>query len=106
MGVNMRLNQILRDSIFTSCLTLLRVVSNNRICPLPDTVLDRFCLEILPKIHNQIKWLNLESLSLERILLTIDYPNLSGLGVYNIDEKTAISVFKGSKELRYIDFLI
>ncbi|CAM4845599.1 unnamed protein product [Rotaria magnacalcarata] len=31
---------------------------------LPDPILDRFCLHILSKIHQNIKWLDLESLGL------------------------------------------
>ncbi|CAF4381930.1 unnamed protein product, partial [Rotaria sp. Silwood2] len=41
-------------------------------------MLDRFCLQILPEIHYKIKWLDLESSSMERILLATNYPNLYG----------------------------
>jgi hypothetical protein len=60
-------------------------------------VLDRFCLRILPQIHDKIKWLNLESLSMERILLATDYPTLCGLGLYNIDKETAMRLFRGNE---------
>jgi hypothetical protein len=56
-------------------------------------MLDRFCLQILPKIHHKIKWLNLESRSMERILLAKNYPNLNGLGLYDIDVEKALSLF-------------
>ncbi len=32
------------------------------IYPLTDEVLERFCLEILPKIHHRIEWLTVELL--------------------------------------------
>jgi hypothetical protein len=91
IGVNQRLNTIAYDSIFTSQLTLYFV--DELISPLPDPILDRFCLQILPQIHHQIKWLNLESRSMERILLATNYPNLNGLGLYNIDVAQALTLF-------------
>ncbi|CAF3949473.1 unnamed protein product [Rotaria sordida] len=91
--VNKRLNTIVRDPIFTSHLTLMRCLLDDSICPLPDSMLDRFCSQILPEIHCQIKWLDLESSSMERILRAANYPNLSGLGLLDIDLETAQSLF-------------
>ncbi|CAF3791889.1 unnamed protein product, partial [Rotaria sp. Silwood1] len=48
---------------------------------------------ILLKIHYKIKWLNIESLSMERILRIVVYPNLYGLGLYNINEETFKRLF-------------
>ncbi|CAF3133678.1 unnamed protein product [Rotaria sp. Silwood2] len=83
-GVSKRLNRIVYDSIVTNCLTLPRSVSNDYIYPLSNRILDRFCLHILPEIHDKIKWINLESCSIERILRATNYPNLNALGLYNI----------------------
>ena len=95
MDVNKRLNNIVHDSIFTSCLTLITCVSNKSLCPLPDPILDRFCLHILPKIHHNIKWLDLESSSMKRILHSTNYPNLNGLGLYNMEPESSTSLFTG-----------
>ncbi|CAM2725413.1 unnamed protein product [Rotaria socialis] len=92
-GINTRFDKILHDSIFTSSLTLLKCLSNCFICPLPDTILDRFCLQILSQICLKIKWLDIESSSMERILLATEYSNLCGLGIYNITEDVAIRLF-------------
>ncbi|CAF1324186.1 unnamed protein product [Rotaria sordida] len=62
----------------------MRRVSDHCTNPLPDAILDRFCLQILPEIHHKIKWLNLESSSMERILHATNYPNLYGLGLYEL----------------------
>jgi len=94
-GVKKRLNAIAHDPIFTNRLTLMRRVLDHRIDPLPDPILDRFCLQILPEIHHKIKWLNLESSSIERILLATNYPNLYGLGLYDIEIETALPLFIG-----------
>ncbi|CAF5173508.1 unnamed protein product, partial [Rotaria sp. Silwood1] len=93
INVNKRLQKIVHDSIFTSHLTLLRYFSKDYIYPLLDPIVDRFCLDILPEIHHKIKWLNLESLTMERILRSTNYPNLYGLGLYNIPNKTALRLF-------------
>ncbi|CAF1037687.1 unnamed protein product [Rotaria sp. Silwood1] len=91
----MRLNKIIYDQTLTTSLTLFRWSSDvyDVIYSLNDTIIDRFCLEILLKIHYKIKWLNIESLSMERILRIVDYPNLYGLGLYNINEETFKRLF-------------
>jgi hypothetical protein len=89
LGVNKRLNKIVYDSIFTSRLSLLSwYPTSGSIYPVITPMLDRFCSKILPDIHDKIKWLNLESSSMERILLRTNYTNLNGLGLYNIKEET------------------
>ncbi|CAF3800435.1 unnamed protein product [Rotaria sp. Silwood1] len=95
IGVNKQLNTILHDPIFTSHLTLMRCFSDDSIDSLPDPILDRFCLQILHEIHYKIQWLNLESSSMKRILLATNYPNLFGLGLYDIEIETALSLFIG-----------
>ncbi len=73
----------------------MKYFSNDSISPLSDSMLNYFCLKILPSIHHKIQWLNLESLSMERILLTTNYPNLYGLGLYNISIENALTLFIG-----------
>lgn len=95
IGVNKRLDVIVNDSIFTSYLTLMIPSSDGLFYRFPDTVLDRLYQQILPKIHHKINWLNLESLWIERILLSTDYPNLCGLGLYNLSLEAAKDLFTG-----------
>jgi hypothetical protein len=97
MNVNTRLDNIIRDSVFTSRLTFMSYSSNDLVCPLPDTTLDRFCLQILSQIHHKIECLNLEPLSMDRILLGAEYSNLCELGLYNIQEETAILLLNVKK---------
>ncbi|CAF1443805.1 unnamed protein product, partial [Rotaria sordida] len=56
-------------------------------------MLNRFCLQILPEIHDKIKWFNLESSSMKHILCARNYPNLYALGLYNIDEESVRCLF-------------
>ncbi|CAF1272437.1 unnamed protein product [Rotaria sordida] len=67
--------------------------SNGIINSLDDSILERFCSYILPKIHYKIKWLDLEPLCMERILLVADYPNLHGLSLFNIERDTILRLF-------------
>jgi hypothetical protein len=95
IGVNKRLNKIAQDTIFTGHLTLIRCSLNDSIYPVTESMLDRFCSQILPEIHDKIKWFNLESFAMERILLAANYSNLSGLGLYNIGIERAKHLFTG-----------
>jgi hypothetical protein len=97
INVNRRLDKVASDPIFTEHLTLMNCSTNGVISSLDDSTLDRFCSEILPRIHRQIKWLNLESLSMESILLAADYPNLHGLSLFNIDHETILRLCDGKK---------
>ncbi|CAF1244129.1 unnamed protein product [Rotaria sp. Silwood1] len=92
IGVNKRFNEIAHDSMFTNCLTLFGYLTNGYIYPLPKLMLDRFCLQILPEIHHKINWLDLEPLTMKRILLSANYPNLTGLGLVNIEKQTALNL--------------
>jgi hypothetical protein len=95
-GINDRLDHLLYDEIFTSKLTLFVSSSNDEFIQPPDNnLIDRFCLQILPQIHHKIKWLNLESSSIERILLATNYPYLHGIGLYCINAETARYLFNG-----------
>jgi hypothetical protein len=92
---NKRLNKILHDSIFLCDLSLLNRYPNGYIYRLPDQILDRCCLEILPKISHKIKSLDLEPSTMTRILLCTNYPNLYRLGLYNIDKQQAKQLVSG-----------
>ena len=93
-GIDKRLNNIVHDPIFTKHLTLLNRL--NEFChPLPAPILNRFCLHILPDISDQIKSLHLESSSLERILRSTNYPNLSALGLYDLEIEQAKYIVTG-----------
>ncbi|CAF3234138.1 unnamed protein product [Rotaria sp. Silwood2] len=99
IDVNQRLNTIVYDPIFTNHLILLEHSSDDSINSLTDAILDRFCLQILRKINHKIKRLDLESSSMERILLATNYPILYELSLYNIDLRTFRRCFFGENAL-------
>ncbi|CAF3067489.1 unnamed protein product [Rotaria sp. Silwood2] len=93
-GVNKRLNKIIQDPIFTSRLTFVEWSLDNFIDLLScNTIVNRFCLQILPEIHNKIKWLDLKSSSMKHVLRLAHYPNLDSLALYNIDEESIRCLF-------------
>ncbi|CAF0992912.1 unnamed protein product [Rotaria sordida] len=102
IGVNKRLNKTVHDSIFTNRLTLMVSFLNHCIFPLSESILDRFCLQILPKIHDKIEWLDLEAFSMERILRATNFPNLYGFGLYNIRQEIAMHLFNEELDLSLI----
>jgi len=95
MNINMRFNKIVRDPTFTSQIALMKQNSStNLTSPLSDIVLDRFCLKILPQIHEKIKSLKLETLSMERVLLAVNnYPNLHQLDIFIMNKNIDMHLF-------------
>ncbi|CAF4520178.1 unnamed protein product, partial [Rotaria sp. Silwood2] len=98
LGVNKQLNKIVHDRIFTRVLTLLKCYSDDRIDSVSYRMLNRFCSEILPQIHNKIQWLNLDISYMRCILRSTYYPNLIGL------EETLILRYKNQISSLIIGF--
>ncbi|CAF3237710.1 unnamed protein product [Rotaria socialis] len=98
VGINKRIDKILCDPTITGRLTLMRNSANGHIHPLDNVILDRFCSQTLPQIHHHIQWLNLESLTMERILGAAEYPNLCRLGLHRIDYKTMQRLFNDNTD--------
>jgi hypothetical protein len=93
--VNQRLNKIVYDPVSTSHLTFSKGFSNNSISPSSIPMLDRFLFQILPKIHDKIKWVDLATSFIERILLFPKSPNLHRLDLYDLEIECAKNLFIG-----------
>jgi hypothetical protein len=92
-NINGRFDAIINKTIIEKQFTL--CCNDGSSLSLNDTIFDRFLLQSLPSIHHKIQWLNVKSSSLERILLSADYPNLNALGVYDILPEEAVDMFSG-----------
>jgi hypothetical protein len=68
---NGRLDILAQEKTFTNTLNFARI--NN------ISLIGRFCIDILPRIHHNVKYFILESFFMERILLATIYPNLTDL---------------------------
>ncbi|CAF4394902.1 unnamed protein product, partial [Rotaria magnacalcarata] len=102
IDLNKRFNKLVHDSIFTNHLTMIRCSSNGSFDRLDEQIHDRFCSQILPSIHHNIKWLDVECSSMEDVLLCTSYPNLSGLGLHNIEKNIALCLFTDETPLTHI----
>jgi len=71
---NERLDILAQEKIFTNILNFTSILSDDIF-----SILDRFCFNILPRVHHDVKYLILDSTYMERILLAADYPYLSEL---------------------------
>lgn len=96
-GLNKRIDNIVYDEVITSNLTLFKCLSHDVVRKLDNELMMLVCLQILPEIHHKIQSLNVELSSIESIFFTTIYPNLYKLGLYNIDEYAAFSLFQGKK---------
>jgi hypothetical protein len=94
---NERLHIIAQEKIFTNVLNFVSISSTNDICSISSRKLDRFCIEILPQIHHNVKCLILESVCIERILLAAEYPNLIQLKIFNFNKEIMSRYFKGNE---------
>ncbi|CAF3499883.1 unnamed protein product [Rotaria socialis] len=74
---NGRLDIIAQENTFTN---ILNFVNTNNI-----SLIDRFCIYILPRIHQNIKYFIFEPAVMERILLAAVYPNLTELKLFNFE---------------------
>jgi hypothetical protein len=94
---NQRLDMIVQEKTFTKTLNFVVTTSFDDILSITDSILDRFCINILPKINLNVKSLILESGSMERVLLVADYPNLVELKLFNFNDKIVLRYFTGNK---------
>jgi hypothetical protein len=97
-GINERLNSILQEPILTNRLNFLKWSSKKFLNIFSDDIIfDRFCLQILPLIHDKIQWLDVDSSSMKPILCAANYSNLYELGLFNIEEKAIKNLFTGKR---------
>ncbi|CAM4778579.1 unnamed protein product [Rotaria magnacalcarata] len=103
IGVNKKLDRLAQDINFTRSIDLVRIISNekNSSSSRTNSILDRFCFDILPRIQHNIECLTLDSLSIDRVLRIGNYPKLNKLNlelemtspIFN-NEPSFIHIFK------------
>lgn len=103
---NQRLDILAQQQMFS---TILNFVSpseiNEQICSISDSMLNRFSVSILPRVHKNVKSLIVEPISMECILRAGAYPNLTELKVFNFN-KEFVSRHFTSKILMCDDHLL
>ncbi|CAF4057158.1 unnamed protein product [Rotaria sordida] len=105
LGINnKRLEIIAQEQIFTNILNFVsKSQSTDEICSISSTILDRFCISILPRIHKNIKSLIVESVSMEEILRAVNYPNLTKLKIFNFNKSIVSKYFIDDSLFEHID---
>ncbi|CAF4552249.1 unnamed protein product [Rotaria socialis] len=90
---NGRLDIIAQEKTFTNILNFVHIDE--------ISLIDRFCMYILPRINHNIKYFILEPNFMERILLAAVYPNLTELKLLNFEQQIASKYFTG-KHLTHV----
>jgi hypothetical protein len=85
---NGRLDILAQEKTFTNILNFVYIDNN-------ISLIDRFCIDILPRIEDNVKYFILEPVFMERILLATVYPNLTELKLFNFEQEIALKYFAG-----------
>lgn len=83
---NVRFDVLVREKTFSHTLNFVYI---------DDTLIDRFSIDILPRIRHNVKYFILEPVLMECILLATVYPNLTKLKLFNFDQQIALEYFTG-----------
>ncbi|CAF5210330.1 unnamed protein product, partial [Rotaria magnacalcarata] len=75
---NGRLNILAQENTFTNILKFPRRYTYS--------LIDRFCIDILPRIHHNVKCFIFHPFCMKRILLATDYPNLTELKIFHFKQ--------------------
>ncbi len=103
VGVNKRFDKLVRDPFYTRSIQLTEKNSKtNKYYSLPDSIIDRYCLNVLPQIHQCIECLILEPSSMERILLSCHYSRLRKLIFTKINGDFIFRHFNGKTDACFL----
>lgn len=93
---NRRLDVIAQENIFSDILNFVSISqSTGEFFSISGSVLNRFCIYILPRIHKNVKSLIVESASFESILRATNYPSLTKLEIFNFNQTIMSRYFLG-----------
>jgi len=95
VGANQKLDNVACDIHFTRAIDLMTISLNEADDSRPNTIFDRFCLHILPRIHNNMECLTVQACFLDRVLHASNYPNLRKLNLVDLKLDMASHIFNG-----------
>ncbi|CAF4897937.1 unnamed protein product, partial [Rotaria sp. Silwood1] len=90
-----KLDRLARDITFTQSINLVTILSNEHDNSRNNSIFDRFCFLILPRIQHDIQCLTLDSLSIDRALRIGNYSKLHKLSLINLPIEMACRIFNG-----------
>ncbi|CAF1439677.1 unnamed protein product [Adineta steineri] len=88
-----RLDLIARSIHYSKSINFSTELSDGQVSTIDSDKLHRFCVEILPQIHDHIQIITLETTSIERILLAAQFPNLNTLVLVGFSPEILSSYF-------------
>jgi hypothetical protein len=91
---NGRLDILAQDKIFTNILNFIDIDN--------ISLIDRFCIDILPRIHHNVEYIILEPIFMERILLATVFSNLTDLKLFSFEQQIALKYFTGKHALHQL----
>lgn len=91
-----RLYTLAMTDVFTNTLKFVMPSATDGYQSISNPILDRFCMKILPQIDSHVRYLILEPISMERILLATQYSNLHRLKIYNFRQEIVSRYFTGN----------
>lgn len=99
LGINnQRLDIIAQEQMFSDALNFAPISQDTyEISSIFGSVLNRFCHDILPRIHRNVNSLIVESVSMECILSAGTYPNLTKLKLCNFNQEIILRYFTSKK---------
>jgi hypothetical protein len=95
IGVNQKFDRLARDIAFTQSVDLVTILSNEHNDSRNKSILDRFCFDVIPRIQHNIECLNLDPLSVDRVLCIGNYSKLHKLTLVNFQLEMASRIFNG-----------
>ncbi|CAF2047650.1 unnamed protein product [Rotaria magnacalcarata] len=99
---NQRLDTIILHKAFTKTLNFILTTTTDDVLSIADSMLNRYCFNILPKIDHNVTSLILEAEAMERILLAADYPSLTELKLFNVTDYIVSHYFAVESPFRLI----
>ncbi|CAF4670202.1 unnamed protein product, partial [Rotaria sp. Silwood2] len=90
---NQRVANLVPEKTFTKSLNFVLITPNDNIFSIDDSILNRFYINILPRIDHNVKSLILESVSVQRILLSANCPNLTELKIFKLQRTNLCTAF-------------
>ena len=93
VGVNKKLDNVACDVNFTRSVDLMTILSDGLDDSRTNAILDRFCMDILPRIRNKMECLTIQACFLQRVYHASNYLNLRSLTLISLELKMAPDIF-------------
>ncbi|CAF1672233.1 unnamed protein product, partial [Adineta ricciae] len=103
VDVNERFDEIVLEALHIQCLdtaNMLKESSFDESAPVNQAILRKICEKILPRLHLQLNELVVDQNSLQHILFSNTYPQLSSLSLVNFQQKSLLRYLRDDSILR------